>query len=346
MQMKVEKMKMKLYNSNKTIEEFLKNKKVLYIATKNFDYIRISQEMGLIKKYSQSTDLVISDKKNYFHRCLDIYLKLLFTNVDKYDIVFVGFMAQMIILPFYWKIHRKIIIVDFFISVYDTLVFDRKVIKQKSWCAHLLKRIDRLTLSRAQMVIADTVQHKIFFSREFAIEENKIQVLYLAVDDDIYYPRKQVKESQWVNKYLVLYFGSILPLQGIEIILQAIKEIEEPNISFLIIGPVKDTKEIRNLPNVTHIQWVSQKQLAEYISEADLCLAGHFSMEIEKARRTIPGKAYIYSHMEKAIILGENPANHELFSEGQSGIHFVKMGDSAELRNKILTCYKEYLSHE
>ena len=61
-----------------------------------------------------------------------------------------------------------------------------------------------------------------------------------------------------------------------------------------------------------------------------------FNKEINKAKRTIPGKAYIYQAMGKPMILGENPANHELYSEKDPGITFVEMGSGRKLAEKIL----------
>ena len=103
-----------------------------------------------------------------------------------------------------------------------------------------------------------------------------------------------------------------------------------------MIGPIpKDyEKPIQN--NVEYINWLSQEELAEYIANSDLCLAGHFCAEIDKAKRTIPGKAYIYASMQKAMILGDNKANRELFEEDKK-TQFVKMGDAAELSKKILS---------
>ena len=64
-------------------------------------------------------------------------------------------------------------------------------------------------------------------------------------------------------------------------------------------------------------------------------LAGHFNAEIQKAKRTIPGKAYLYHAVGKPMILGENLANHELFSEQEKGIYFVEMGSGEKLAEKI-----------
>ena len=62
---------------------------------------------------------------------------------------------------------------------------------------------------------------------------------------------------------------------------------------------------------------------------------GHFNPQYPKALRTVPGKAFIYEAMEKPMILGDNPANHEMFKE-DSRHFFVLMGDSGLLADKIL----------
>ena len=47
-------------------------------------------------------------------------------------------------------------------------------------------------------------------------------------------------------------------------------------------------------------------------------------------------KAYIYRAMEKAMILGDTPANHELF-EADERTAFVPLGDAKALAEKIKT---------
>ena len=125
-----------------------------------------------------------------------------------------------------------------------------------------------------------------------------------------------------------------MPLQGVDIILSAIDLLkDEKNIYFYIIGPIgnKFNKPISD--NIEYIEWLSQERLAEYISISDLCLAGHFNKDIEKASRTIPGKAYIYHAMGKKMILGDNEANRELFN---NNAYYVQMGDAKALANAIL----------
>ena len=90
----------------------------------------------------------------------------------------------------------------------------------------------------------------------------------------------------------------------------------------------------KNVPRPVNLE--KMIEIAEKIAQADLCLGGHFNDSIMKAKRTIAGKTYIYRAMKKPMILGENAANHELFSSGDKDVYFVKMGDSAALAELIL----------
>lgn len=320
------------------LRENIKGKRILYLATKNSDYIRVSQEIDMAKELGRSIDVIAFPDKKYLSRILKVYAKLLVTDIKQYDVVFIGFMAQMILPVFMWKLRKKIIITDFFISIYDTLVFDRKKIKEKSLLAKICKWIDKLTIKKSTYLISDTKTHGQYFVEELGARTDKIYVCYLKADKKIYYPRILEKPKQYRNQYLVLYFGSILPVQGVDIVMETIKSMENiKDIHFIIIGPIGEKIEKANTDNVTYISWLPQQKLAEYIAFSDLCLAGHFSNTVNKAKRTIPGKAYIYQAMEKKMILGDSPANRELFSDGEKYC-FVPMGDYRALGRVIRKC--------
>lgn len=310
----------------------IKGKKVVFISTKNIDYIRNTQEINAIKNNASDVKYIYSKSKSYFVRILQIYFKILFSSFRKYDTVFVGFAPQLIIPVFKFKFRKNQVVIDFFISVYDTMAFDRKKFRPESIPGKLCKWLDTRTLKCSDHIITDTKAHARYFVDDLGAVEDKICVEYLEADTDIFYPRDLEKPKNLKGKYIVLYFGSILPLQGIETILDAIRIMkDEKDIFFYIIGPV-DNKT--NTDNVEYIQWLSQEKLADYIDIADLCLAGHFNANINKALRTIPGKAYIYEAMNKKMILGENSATHELFSEDDRH-YFVEMGNPQKLVDVI-----------
>lgn len=324
------------FDHNKLLTELVKEKRVLFITTKNIDYIRNTQELRLLKENAGSVDVLYSCKKKYIGRIVEIWLKLVLISLSDIDVVFAGFAPQLILPFFKWKMEHKLIIIDFFISVYDTLIHDRKKIKDKGIIAKMCHYIDSITLKWANHVITDTKADAEYFVQEFHSDRSKFETLYLEADKSVYYQREQHKRTDLANKSVVLYFGSILPLQGVDVVLDAVKLLkDQEDIYFQIIGPIPDKYDKPIQDNVEYIDWLSQEELAEYIANADLCLAGHFNGEIEKARRTIPGKAYIYSAMGKSMILGDNEANHELFFE-DTNHKFVEMGNARRLSQLIM----------
>ena len=309
--------------------KYVDERRVLFITTKNINYIRNVQEIKILESKAHTVKKVYSDRKNYI-----VWLKLLACKSSDFDCVFIGFSPQLI-FPFFWKFRKKKIIIDFFISVYDTFVNDRKKIKKESFAAAFCHRLDAYVIKKSDIIIADTKADRDYFINEFSGRKDKFEVLYLEADKAVYYPR--LKDSQkYHNKFVVLYFGSILPLQGVDIILETVKLLKDyDDILVQIIGPIPNSynRPIQN--NVEYIEWLSPEELAIYIANADLCLAGHFNAEIDKAKRTIPGKAYIYDAMGKSMILGDNAANREIFLEDELH-HYVKMSDPVMLLNLII----------
>lgn len=321
------------------LEDTVSGKRVLFISTKNRDYIRNLQEIRILKEHASDYKEIVFSDKSYPKRVLKVWRSCLRGSWKQADVIFVGFAPQLV-FPFLKKWNRrKTVVIDFFISMYDTCVNDRSYFKSKSIPARFLHRIDQNVLENCRCVIVDTAADGAYFSEEFRVTVDKMEVLYLEADTDIYDKDKyaSVSDSDAARGLTVLYFGSILPLQGVEVILEAQKILKDrDDIRFLMIGPV-DEKTVRkeDYPNTTFYEWLSQPELAAQIARADLCLAGHFHPTIEKARRTIPGKAYIYEAMEKKMILGDNPANRELYVEDDRHM-FVKMGDAKALADLIM----------
>lgn len=320
----------------------LKGQRVLFVTTKNLDYLRNTQEISLLEEYAEDVHIIGSDKKSYALRLLYVYWKLLICSLKKFDNIFIGFAPQLVIPLFRWKCKGKTIWIDFFISMYDTFVCDRKKFRNNGICAKLLHWLDSVTIQVADFVIADTKAHGRYFVEEFGLDDTAWQVLYLEADTSIYYPRVPNKPERMHDAFVVLYFGSVLPLQGLDVILEAVNQLKDnKEFYFILVGPIDERYQKPVSDSVEYHDWLSQKDLAEYISYADLCLAGHFSKDIDKAKRTIPGKAYIYAAMKKPMILGENAATHELYDDTMPGIDFVEMGNAKALAHKIIEIAKK-----
>lgn len=318
--------------------EQYRGKRIAFITTKNLSYIRNTQELDLLQRYGEEVRIIGSNQNNYFSRLVYVWSRIIFESFSRYDVIFVGFAPQLVCPFFAWKFPVEPHI-DFFISLYDIFVNDRKKCRPGGVCARLLKYLDRRTAELARYIVCDTKAQGDYFRDALGARKDREVVLYLRANPKIYYPREANKRRELRKKYVVLYFGSILPLQGVEVILECIKLLrQKKEIYFQIVGPIKEKAEGVS-GNVEFIPWLEEEELAGYIAAADLCLAGHFNAEIDKAKRTIPGKAYIYEAMGKPMILGDNPANRELFTEDQRHF-FVEMGNAGSLADRIETCFK------
>ena len=87
------------------------------------------------------------------------------------------------------------------------------------------------------------------------------------------------------------------------------------------------------LPNVRFIDWLPPPDLYRQVAGATIGLGGHFA-ENPKARRVIAGKTFQFFAAGRPTIVGDCPANHELFTSGQN-VEFVEMNNPDELAHRI-----------
>ena len=142
------------------------------------------------------------------------------------------------------------------------------------------------------------------------------------------------------NKFLVLFWGSFIPLQGVEYIVKAAKRLEKcSDVQFQIIGRGQEHKKILKLAdklkisNIDFVDRISYEVVPKYIKKADVCL-GIFG-DTQKTQRVIPNKVYEAIAMEKPVITADTPAARELFID-RKNILFCKTADPEDLAEKIL----------
>jgi glycosyltransferase involved in cell wall biosynthesis len=322
------------------------DKKVLFITPSDADYIRNRQEINILQKSARHLDVIVPKDKQGVSptgilRILLINLRVMVASIKKYDVIFIGGIPQLIVPILQLRFPKKVVIIDFYISIYDTLVHDRQILSPSNPLSWIMKKLDRNALTIADHVIVDTREHAGYFSRIFGVDSDKMTVIYLEADKQIYYPRSVERPRGLKDKFIVFFFGAMNPLQGVEVILDAAEILAgHANIVFIIIGPhekIRNFERYSMLKNVRFAaRWLPQAEIADHIAMSDVCLAGHFNAAVEKAARVIPGKAYSYMAMDRPVIFGDNPANREFFSTAKNDVHFVKMGDSAGLADKIL----------
>ena len=204
---------------------------------------------------------------------------------------------------------------------YETKITDWKRKPPDSWQARWNFNIDYWSLKLSDLVLADTQAHKDYYCQRYNLPSKKIEVLPVGYDDDLYKPSAIVKKG---NGFRVLFFGSFLPLHGVDVIIQSAKIIsgKDPSIQLVIIGsgqtmPLAETlvSEL-GLNNIEFEGWLSQSMLPKKIATSDVCL-GIFG-RTEKARRVVPHKIFQSLGMRKPLITTRTTAVEEFFSHREN----------------------------
>jgi glycosyltransferase involved in cell wall biosynthesis len=218
---------------------------------------------------------------------------------------------------------RKVVF-DPLASRFETKILDWRSMPEGSLAAWWNKIIDRRALALSHLILADTEEHKKYYSRQFGLDPQKIVVLPVGFDDEIY--RKSLAHErpsfpEGSSPFTVFFFGSFLPLHGVETMVEAARWIwaEDKAIRFRFIGSGQTLDRVRRqasdfgLGNVCFEGWLRQPVLAERIAaEADVCL-GIFG-RTEKAERVVPHKVFQAMALHKPVITARTPAVEEFFS--------------------------------
>jgi len=251
-----------------------------------------------------------------------------------FDLAIVGFPGQEVMFLAKLLI-RKPIIFDAFTSHYGGYILDRKKWSPNSLRAKYFRFLDKWSCRLADRVLLDTDAHINFFIKEYNLNKNKFVRIWAGANNYLYKPT-EIHEGGSVKN--ILFFGTFIPLQGVEYIMGAAKILAEDNeIFFTIIGEGQERKIAEelarkaNLKNIIFKNMMSPEKLCLEISRADICL-GIFGDTI-KSRIVIPNKVFMSLAMKKPVITSDTPAIRELFDDSE--IFMVKGADSVSLAEGI-----------
>ena len=235
------------------------------------------------------------------------------------------------------KLRPQRLILDAFISLYDTVVCDRQLLKAHTLLAKLLFKVERYAYQHCSAVVVDTPQNAAYLSALFKLP----QALFTAIPLSTYEASLKLPAYQAApqDTLKILFVGTLIPLHGIDVIVNAIRLLAaESQLQFKIIGNGQLAAQVRELQQqfpdrLTWIDtWISQEQLVEEIAEADICL-GVFGTSA-KTQRVCPLKLYAYAAAGRSIIT----ANTEWVNAQAAASAFMTVtpGSATELANAIL----------
>ncbi len=305
---------------------------ILFTATREPSYVRNLLVRRTLARLGRLTE-VTSAWPSYPLRTVAVGARLLARRPPA-DVVWAGFFGQPLV-PLVKRLYPgKPVVLDAFVSAYDTLCLDRQTVRPDSAAGRLIRLFDRMALTRADVVVTDTAAQGRFLCEHFGLDPRRVVVHRLGYDETVFKPfPAPMRES-----IAVFFYGSFLPLHGVDVILRAARLlVDEPRIRFVIGGAPAGRRQLALYevpPNVRLVGYIPYSRLPEYIAAADICLAGPFGTT-PKASRVITGKTYQFLACQRATIVGDNEANRELFVHGREA-WFVPRGKPEDLAQAIL----------
>lgn len=239
-------------------------------------------------------------------------------------------------VPFIKKIVSCPVVFDPLISKYLSKVFDYKTVWKYSPRAYKNFLKDKRALINSDLILADTQSHKEYYCIKFRIDPEKINVVPIGVNTEDFFPKDMPKnEEDTVN---VGFYGSFIPLHGIDRILLAASELaDNRNIEFNIYGDgilfekITGMSRRSGLDNIKFKGYIKYENLNDVINEMDICL-GIFGESL-KTELVIPNKIYHYAACRKPVITRDTKGIREIFTPGQNII--LSSNDPHDIAEKI-----------
>jgi glycosyltransferase involved in cell wall biosynthesis len=256
------------------------------------------------------------------------------------DVILLAEFGQALAPLAWWlaRRYRKQLVVDAFTPTYDSAVYDRGVTRSRSPAAWRYWLVDWLALRLAGRVLADTGAHRDYYAGAFGVRPDKIAVIPVGASDEWF---KAAHLPHDYPEVLVQFYGSYIPLHGVEVILHAAHLLTaQAEVRFELIGRGQTYAAMRalaadlDLQNITFSDPVPPEALPGQVARADLCL-GIFGTT-PKAARVIPNKVYQTLALGKPLISADTPALREAFEPGKH-LLAVPPGDPEALAEAILS---------
>jgi glycosyltransferase involved in cell wall biosynthesis len=310
---------------------------VLFISGRELGYIRNRVMLAALKRNFEVTVLTpgISGTVQRTISGLGRFI----ARRPEYRIFFAGFYGQPLAIALS-MLQQKPIILDAYVSTYDTLCEDRRWFRPWSPMGRLAYWLDRRSCQVADSVVTDTEAHREYFSKTFAVPRSKITTIYVGCDETLFHPRDETRIGIGSERFEVFTYSAFLPLHGTDVIIRAAELLRDrPDIRFSIGGDGRGRAAAERmvaelgLTNIELKGWIPFEQLPEHIARSSICLGGHFST-VPKAARVISTKTFQFIAMRKPTIVGDNPATRELFVPGEH-VCAIPMGSPETLADII-----------
>ena len=235
------------------------------------------------------------------------------------------------------------ILLDMFLSLFDTAVIDRRLFQPRSPIARWMRHIDRRACRQADVVLTDTQANAGFLAELVELPPTRFAVVPVSDPHapDRPPPSRTLEPGQPLE---LLFFGTGVPLHGLIHLLDAVDRCRDVRLTLIGGSSQERTRALEMPAERVRIldEFVSVAELSGHISKAHL-VAGVFGTS-PKTDRVIPLKVVHALSHGRPVITADTRSAHAMLG---GCCVTVPTGDSEELSRALdnLAVHPELLRH-
>ena len=273
------------------------------------DYVRAAAlRQGLRASGVFREVIVVKNRRTNAGRYLEVIMALLKVrlrqNPDAYMLTFRGY--EMLPIVLLLGLGKKVVY-DELINPVEWFVYEHRWFREGSLAARLLRAMYGWLGRRTSAIIADTPSHAAYSAELLGLPQGKYWTIPVSTDETLF--NKLTHQPH--DGFRVLYYGSMLPLHGVDYVIEAALELaDRPDITFHIIGGKaalagRVQRAIERGARITYDSWIPYEQLPVVMAGSDLCLGGPFGDTVQ-AQFVVTGKTYQFLAAGLPVVVGAN----------------------------------------
>ena len=313
-------------------------------ANKNmneFEGIRL-YKVNMYRKMSQYSSNYLVQYTRFF---FIVFFKILYLSIkNKYDIYYFHNIPDFLVFDAFFQklLFKKKIILD----IHDPMTFSlvsRFGFKKSSLKFKFIRIVEKLSWNFSDRLV--TVNKKCKQLIENGLENRKkVDIVLNLPDKRIFSNVKDIKISEFENRFTLLYTGTITRWYGLHLAINAISLLKDiiPNILLCIIGKgpelasIKKLTKEKNLSNYVLFKApLPQKDLVPYIYCCSLGISTHLGIDFSKIYFST--KIVEYLCCNKMVICSRTQGILDYFEE--EDLFFFQSGSTEDLVDKVLLAY-------
>lgn len=300
------------------------------------DYIRARTLRSAAALVDGVDVVVVKNSRTGLLRYAEVFVKVLRARLfDKPDAYLLTFRGYEMLLPIRLLSLGKPLIYDEFINPIEWVSYEHKKIGRYNPLTGLLWLYYRVLLAWTSLILTDSDSHADLSAGMMKVRRDKFVTVPVGTDEAVFsVPQAEHAENE---TFTVFYYGNMLPLHGLDYVIEAAVKLNHEPVKFVIVGGSSKVAHdiayaVGNGANIDYKAWVEFEKLPGLMQEADICLAGPFGNTFQSSY-VITGKAYQYLAMGRPIIVGKN--NESGAFTDKTNALVVPQGDGEALAQTI-----------